>query len=399
MYPISNQVRTPSIIIGIIISQFFCTSLWFAANAVVGDISIDRNWGAEALGFLSSAVQIGFIIGTLVYAFAMFADRYSPVTVFLISAILASLSNALMLLPDYNLAQALIFRLMTGFFLAGIYPVGMKIAADHFNKGLGRALGFLVGALVLGTAFPFLLQAFFTEIDWRYVMISTSSLGTLGGFIMFFFVKDGPHRKINTAPLSLTGAVGSFKSPAFRKAAIGYWGHMWELYAFWTFLPLLLLSYATKEDLNWNISLLSFFIICLGSISCIITGLYSYRHGEVRPAKISLMISTLCCLCIPVVFLYFTPLTFLIFLGVWSFFVIADSPMFSGLVASHAVSDKKASALTLVNSIGYMVTVVSILSINELIKSGIQIHHALFFLGFGGLMGLWKFWSIKKEAV
>ena len=140
----------------IVLSQFCCTSLWFAGNAVMPDLLSTFDLEDSALGHLTSAVQFGFIIGTLVFAIFTIADRYSPSKVFLISALLGALFNAFTTLDTNTLTSLLALRFLTGFFLAGIYPIGMKIATDYYEKGLGKSLGFLVGALAIGTAFPHL---------------------------------------------------------------------------------------------------------------------------------------------------------------------------------------------------------------------------------------------------
>ena len=152
-------MRIPKHILpSIVASQFACTSLWFASNAVMGDLVATFGLDASALSHLTSAVQFGFIAGTLVFALLAIADRFSPARVFFISALLGAAANLGALLDSNTLASLLLFRFGTGFFLAGIYPVGMKIAADYYEKGLGKSLGYLVGALVLGTTFPHLLK-------------------------------------------------------------------------------------------------------------------------------------------------------------------------------------------------------------------------------------------------
>ena len=179
----------------IIVAQFFCTSLWFAGNAVLPDLIKNFNAGPGFLANLTSAVQFGFITGTLVFAVFTIADRFSPSKVFFCCSILGALFNAGILINTITPSALMLFRFLTGFFLAGIYPVGMKIAADHFQKGLGKSLGFLVGALVLGTAFPHLLKSITTQLPWKYVIISISVLSVIGGLIILFTVPDGPYRK------------------------------------------------------------------------------------------------------------------------------------------------------------------------------------------------------------
>ena len=155
----------------IVIAQFCGISLWFSGNAVMGNLTEAFQLKTSAMGHLTSAVQFGFIIGTLIFALLTIADRYSPSRVFFISAIFAAIFNLGIILSYNSFASLLGFRFLTGFFLAGIYPVGMKISADYFQKGLGKSLGFLVGALVLGTAFPHLLKGFTRDLPWRIVLI------------------------------------------------------------------------------------------------------------------------------------------------------------------------------------------------------------------------------------
>ncbi|MEP2024410.1 MFS transporter, partial [Reichenbachiella sp.] len=251
----------------IVISQFCCTSLWFAGNGVMSDLMVSFQLGDKALGHLTSSVQFGFILGTLSFAILMIADRFSPSKVFLICALLGALVNAGIIWEGNSLESILAFRLLTGFFLAGIYPVGMKIAADHFEKGLGQSLSFLVGALVIGTAFPHLLKDMTDTFPWQFVLLTTSLLALIGGGLMLTFVPDGPYRKpIQQLDLSVFFSV--FKNRNFRSAAFGYFGHMWELYAFWAFVPVMLMSFdTTHPGATTNISLWSFLIIGLGGLA------------------------------------------------------------------------------------------------------------------------------------
>jgi len=192
---------------------------------------------STALGHITSVVQFGFIIGTLIFAVMMIADRFSPSKVFFFCAIVGSLFNLSTLYPSNTLTTLLIERGCVGFFLAGIYPVGMKIAADYYQEGLGRSLGYLVGALVLGTAFPHIISSFFGDaINWKGVIISSSILAILGGISLLILVKDGPYRRASMA-FDIGTIPRVFKDQSFRAAAFGYFGHMWELYAFWAFVP------------------------------------------------------------------------------------------------------------------------------------------------------------------
>ena len=179
----------------IVVSQFFCTSLWFAGNAIIPDLIIKFHLDQSYLAHLTSAVQFGFISGTFIFALLTISDRFSPSLVFFISALLTAVFNLGISIDKIDPKTILSIRFFTGFFLAGIYPVGMKIASDYYEKGLGKSLGFLVGALVLGTAFPHLLKSISVQFLWKYVIFSTSALAVLGGLAIFLLVPDGPYRK------------------------------------------------------------------------------------------------------------------------------------------------------------------------------------------------------------
>src|SRR5688572_11390600 len=243
----------------IIFSQFCGTSLWFAGNAVLPQLQALYDWQSNAIGYLTSAVQLGFIAGTLLFALSGITDKLSPSKVFFVSSIVAASCNALMLLDSSSFTLVLLSRGLTGFFLAGIYPVGMKIAADWNEQGLGNWLGALVGALVLGTAFPHGLKLFPQFIEPGVLIVAVSVLVAAGGLLIYLFVKDGPYRK-PAAHFSFSEIRTVFKSSSFRAPALGYFGHMWELYAFWAFVPWAVEFYAQSNPLAGvaNPSLLSF---------------------------------------------------------------------------------------------------------------------------------------------
>lgn len=389
-------MKTPKHILPIIvISQFCCTSLWFATNGVMNAVINEYHLQANAIAYLTSAVQFGFIIGTLLFALFTISDLFSPSKVFFVSAICAALFNYCFVLNAFELTYLLIFRFLTGFFLAGIYPIGMKIATDYYDKGLGKSLGYLVGALVLGTALPHLIKDLFVTTSWRFVITTTSVLSISGGLLMVLFVKNGPFRKkSNSFDLSIISSV--FKQPKFKQASFGYFGHMWELYTFWALVPVLLVSYnQLYANLNIDISLLSFVIIGIGSISCIFTGYISNKIGVKKTAFIFLTGSFICCLIAPFAFLLENQTLFIIFLMIWSFFVIGDSPMFSTLVANNVNAKNKGTALTIVNFIGYTITIISILIFTKL-SSVFQSNFIYMLLGIGPLLGII---ALKKRAL
>ncbi len=365
----------------IVASQFAGTSLWFAGNAVLGDLQ--QAWGLapDALGYITSAVQLGFICGTLVFAFLAVADRYSPRLVFLLCSLAGAAANLGVLAADGGLTPLLACRFATGFFLAGIYPVGMKIAAGWYRTGLGNALGFLVGALVLGTAFPHLLKALGQSWPWEGVLAGVSLIAASGGLLMYLLVPDGPNlgKGSKFDPRALAAV---FASKGFRASSFGYFGHMWELYAFWAFVPVVLVASAPE----FNVPLWSFIIIAVGALGCVVGGLLSLRAGSARVAQVQLAASGVCCLISPLLLLAPPPvvLAFLIF---WGIAVVGDSPQFSALNAANAPRESVGSALTIANCIGFAITIGSIQLLNT-VSGTLPVEYLFLLLAPGPVLGL-----------
>jgi MFS family permease len=370
----------------IVLSQFFCTSLWFAGNAILPDLVQNFHLPPSFLAHLTSMVQFGFITGTFVFALLTVADRFSPSHVFFVCSILAGLFNLGIVIENISSTWLLFFRFLTGFFLAGIYPVGMKIASDYFQKGLGKSLGYLVGALVVGTAFPHFIKSLSADFSWKYIVFATSSIAALGGLTMLLFVPNGPFRKPGQQ-LKLDAFLSGFRNKNFRSAAFGYFGHMWELYTFWAFVPVILASYKNQYTIDLNVPLLSFVIIASGGLACVMGGYLSQWFGVKNIATISLFLSCLCC-CLSPLFLLISNVPALIaFLFFWGLVVIADSPLFSTLVAQNAPEESRGTSLTIVNCIGFSITIISIQVIN-LLSQSINAQYLYTLLAAGPILGL-----------
>tara|TARA_R110002050_G_scaffold239374_1_gene375523 strand:- start:869 stop:1975 length:1107 start_codon:yes stop_codon:yes gene_type:complete len=364
----------------------------------MADLILDFNLKDSALGHLTTAVQLGFILGTLLFAILSIADRFSPSKVFFVCALFGALFNLGLVWEGNSLFSILPLRFLTGFFLAGIYPVGMKIAADYYEKGLGKSLGFLVGALVLGTAFPHLAKEVSHNFAWQLVLIVTSLLAVIGGLLMFLGVPDGPFRKTGTR-IDFSAFFGVFRNTNFRSAAMGYFGHMWELYAFWAFVPVILKTYGTLHPaVELDIPLLSFSIIGVGALACVLAGYLAQNFGTKRIASLALFLSCACCFLSPLIFAIEEKSLLIAFLLFWGMVVIADSPLFSTLVANNAHSEIKATALTIVNSIGFFLTIISIQLISYLLEVSNPIY-VYTILGLGPILGLIAIWDKKKTVV
>jgi MFS family permease len=380
----------------IVFSQFAGTSLWFAGNAIINDIHPDAS-----AGNITSVVQFGFIAGTLIFSLFTIADRYPAPRVFFVSSFIAALANLLLVWLAKDDGWLFTLRFITGFFLAGIYPVGMKIAADHFPGKLGNALGFLVGALVLGTAFPHLLRSSLHQLRWQDVFKFTSLLAFTGGLLVLIFV---PYvRKDTITRIKLNTAFTVFRSSNFRAAAFGYFGHMWELYTFWAFVPFIISTYNQQHyavgrqdrfDVGFNVSYLSFLVIAIGCFGCIIGGLISQKNGSKKVAFYSLLISGICCLISPWLFNFSHDL-FAWVLMIWGFTVVSDSPQFSTLVAQSAPAENKGTALTIVTSIGFAITILSIQLVKLITDASKE--YSLLILVVGPLFGLFFLKNYKTR--
>jgi MFS family permease len=377
----------------IVICQFLSTSLWFAGNAIIPELAQSLDLRPEYLGHLTSAVQFGFITGTLIFAILTIADKFSPSKVFFFSSLIAALLNLAIVFEGISGFEILLVRFGSGLFLAGIYPVGMKIAADYFDKGLGESLGFLVGALVLGTAFPHLIRALTDQLPWEFAIYSTSALAIFGGILILAFVPDGPYRKASQS-FDPSAFFKVFQIQKFRAAAFGYFGHMWELYAFWAFIPIILINFQTLNNLEINVSLWSFLIIAVGGISCALGGVISQKITPKTIATVALTISGICCLLSPLLITQHSFPFLILFLLIWGLAVTADSPMFSTLIAQNAPSDSKGTSLTIVNCIGFSITIISIQLLNFLMLS-VSTQYLFLILAIGPILGLVATFKIK----
>ncbi|WP_310567611.1 MFS transporter [Hydrogenophaga sp.] len=375
----------------LVLAQFAGTSLWFAVNAVMPDLQRELGWPASAVGPLTSALQFGFIVGTLVFALLAIADRFAPRRVFLVCALAGAgcTVGAWAMVTHYEALLA--WRFLTGVFLAGIYPVGMKIAAQWYTRGLGAALGLLIGALVLGSASAHALRALSGSLPWPTLMLGVAALAAAGGLLLFFGTGDPPGAVARVTTLQWRALGTLWTDGRVRASVLGYFGHMWELYTMWVMVPLVLATRLSGTELSWA----AFWVLGAGLIGCAGGGWLALRWGSARVATLQLATSGLCCLATPFALDAPAPL-FYGWLLLWGTTVSGDSPQFSTLTARNAPPQAVGSVLTLTNSIGFGISIVSILLFVSLAQT-VRLEALLPWLAVGPALGLWAMARLVRE--
>lgn len=339
------------------VALLLAMALWFGVSAVGPQISAEWTLTPGQLIWLTLGVQIGFVAGTLASATLNLPDIIPPRHLMALCALLGAAVNAGLALFASGPMSAIVLRVLTGVLLAGVYPPAMKVMASWFRSGRGLALGVLIGALTLGKASPYLVNALRLD-DWRSGVLIASALAVAGAAVMFFLVSDGPFTLPNQ-PFDISQVTRVFSNRGVRLANFGYFGHMWELYAMWTWAPVMMRASLARSGHERLAESASFLVIGSGAAGCILAGLLADRVGRTLVASVALGISGLCCLAVG--FAYGAhPLILLTIAVIWGASVVADSAQFSACVTELGDQRYLGTALTLQTSIGFLITMASI---------------------------------------
>lgn len=333
-------------------------SLWFSASASVTALRAEWSLTESASGWLTLAVQLGFVAGTLLSALLNLPDVISSRKLMALSAFAGAAVNAYFGLFASDFTTGVTLRFLLGVCLAGVYPPGMKIMATWFRRGRGTALGVLVGALTLGKASPYLVNAVGSS-EWRANVLFVSALAVVGGLVVLLFVGDGPYA---TAPakFDVRQAARVFQNRGVRLANFGYFGHMWELYAMWTWAPVMIRASLSARGQSASLAdAASFVVIGSGAVGCVAAGLLADRVGRTVVTSAAMVVSGACCLTVGFLF-GAHPALLLVVAAVWGASVVADSAQFSACVTELGDPKYMGTALTIQTCCGFLLTTLSI---------------------------------------
>ncbi len=377
------------------IALLFAMGLWFGVSAVAPQIAAEWGLSEATTAWLTLAVQLGFVAGTLGSALLNLPDVLSARRLCALSALLGAIANAILAAFVDSVSIAIVLRFVTGVCLAGVYPPGMKIIATWFKSGRGFALGVLIGALTLGKASPYLVNVFGSD-DWRVNVGIASLLAVVASILVVRFVVDGPYALPNQ-PFDASQITKVFTNRGVRLANFGYFGHMWELYAMWTWAPVMIrASVAASGDSPRFAEAASFAVIGAGAIGCVVAGLIADRIGRPIVASAAMAGSGACCIAIGFLFAK-APIALLVVAIFWGATVVADSAQFSACVTEFADPRYIGTALTLQTCIGFLITTLSIRMMPVLVAR-VGWEWAFAFLAPGPVLGIMAMMRLRRPA-
>ena len=367
---------------------------WFSATAVVPAMAAEWELTASAAAWLTMAVQIGFVAGTLVSAAWMLADRWSAQRLAAWSAALAAASTAAIAWWAHSGATAIALRALTGVALAGVYPPAIKLVAGWWRHGRGLAIGVLIGALSLGSAAPHLIRVLWPFGEWRALMMAAAISAAGAALVFAIAVRPGPFQA-PSSPLDRHALGAVIRDRAVMLATAGYLGHMWELYAMWSWMLAFWAAIAVARAYAPAIpALMTFATLAIGGIGCVIGGWMADRAGRTAVTIGAMIISGACAIVIgpasrgPVILLVAITL-------VWGLSVVADSAQFSACVTELVPAEYTGTALTLQTSLGFLLTMVSIRSIPLWVAQW-GWTYAFMPLAAGPLLGSIAMWRLRR---
>lgn len=370
-------------------------TLWFAASAVVPVLQTEHGIAGAQAAALSSSVALGFVAGTLLSAIFGLADRLNPRGFFAVCALVGAIANSLAVLVDPTSILFVVLRLVVGASIAGIYPVGIKMATTWAAGDMGLLVGLLVGALTLGSASSFLLAAF-GGVDWRAAMLGASVLAIVAACLILLF-RSGPRQRPVTV-FRAAYVLDAWRVRPLRLANLGYYGHMWELYAFWAWIAVFLQASfhetAGGEAPFWA-KLAAFAAIGFGAVGSLGGGLVADRWGRTTLTIGAMLLSGGCCLLSG--FLFEAPPWLLtLFCIVWGVVVIADSAQFSASIVELSPPDRAGTMVTMQTCVGFLLTMVSIHLVQP-IAGAVGWQWTFAFLSVGPLLGAGAMYALRRD--
>jgi len=377
------------------LAELLGMSLWFSGSAVVPALTREWQLSPSQISWIAIAVQLGFVAGTLISATLNLPDIISSRHLFAVSAFLGAAVNVIFGFYVNDPSTAILLRFLTGVCLAGVYPPGMKIMATWFRERRGMALGVLVGALTMGKATPYLVNAV-GSANWRTNILFVSLLAAAGGLVVLLFVEDGPYA-LARAKFDMSQIVRVFSNRGVRLASFGYFGHMWELYGMWIWIPVMIRSSLALRNANPELAEVgSFIVIAAGAIGCVVAGLLADRVGRTLVTSWAMAISGTCCLVIGLLY-GGSPVLLLLVAAIWGATVVADSAQFSSCVTELGDPQYIGTALTIQMCIGFLLTSVSI----EIVGKIGDWRYAFMILAPGPLFGVISMLRLRQmpEAV